>query len=483
MHMNKLVIIDDDYLVRLNIKTMIDWHKHDIEIVGEAKNGDEGWQLINKVLPDVILLDVQMPKADGIDLSKKISEMDQPPFFIMLSNYNDFDYVRSTMKNGAYDYILKHELNEHDLLLMINKGLSKKNKKANNLLKFESFMAEQLYEGNKNLDEFKSYHSKLNHHWMLPVVIIIDGYELYEDHQGRGELIKRNLLIQMKEIISDQDVVINGKGGKYNIVFSIKDCRSQKKLFDYVIEQVLKIKRQAETYFSVTLSVGIGDVTSFKGLCQSYIKAKRRLAQGFYKGLNALEYETYPWQQNIHPFDKHVLSLSEAQLFDDFIKANEGIEPNAMMAMLKEMTETLDKKQHEQVFKCLNMTYPNLMLIKEAILKSMTLAEKQYSETINHVIKKVHDDLDCGISLNEIAMALDMNPSYLSTLFKEEVGCKFSDYLTGVRMDKATYMMGKGERNLKLIAELCGYLSYSHFSSAFKKYHGLTPKNYIKQRI
>lgn len=110
--MYKMVVIDDEYLVRIGIKETIDWSEYDIEIVGTAKNGREGMALIKEVNPDLIISDVKMPIMDGVELLNELAKNPIDANIIMLSGYKDFDYAKNSLENGAYSYLLKPIDNE-----------------------------------------------------------------------------------------------------------------------------------------------------------------------------------------------------------------------------------------------------------------------------------------------------------------------------------------------------------------------------------
>jgi len=112
----KVVIIDDEPWTRGVIMNLAQWSQLNMEVVGEAADGETGLALIERVCPDVIITDVRMPRINGLDLVKKLRERgDQTPVLI-ISGYDEFDYVRSALKLGVTDYLLKpikaNELNQ-----------------------------------------------------------------------------------------------------------------------------------------------------------------------------------------------------------------------------------------------------------------------------------------------------------------------------------------------------------------------------------
>ncbi|MCH3977036.1 MAG: response regulator [Bacilli bacterium] len=105
--MYKLLIIDDEYLVREGLKMTIDWAANGIEIVGEASNGLQGFEEAMRLNPDLIISDVRMPVMTGVELAVKLKQNNFTGKIIILSGYRDFEYAKSSFENGVVAYVLK----------------------------------------------------------------------------------------------------------------------------------------------------------------------------------------------------------------------------------------------------------------------------------------------------------------------------------------------------------------------------------------
>lgn len=106
-----IAIIDDESLVRLGIKSFVAWEEYGYEIVGEADNGQTGLEMIREKHPDIVLLDVCMPVMNGIEVLKSLQKLKIQCKVIILSCHDDFCFVKEAMKNGAFDYLRKNEIN------------------------------------------------------------------------------------------------------------------------------------------------------------------------------------------------------------------------------------------------------------------------------------------------------------------------------------------------------------------------------------
>ena len=114
--MLKILIADDEPLVRAGIKSVIPWQQHGFEVIGEAENGLEAYNKIISLKPDILITDIKMPQMDGIELLKKIKKDKIHIQSIILSCFDEFDMVREAMKYGAKDYILKLSIEPQKIL-------------------------------------------------------------------------------------------------------------------------------------------------------------------------------------------------------------------------------------------------------------------------------------------------------------------------------------------------------------------------------
>jgi two-component system response regulator YesN len=104
---NTVVLIDDEPWTREVIKSLGQWDKLNLSIVGEASDGEYGLELVRRLKPDIILTDIKMPRQNGISLLEKLRETDQRTRVIVISGYDDFTFVHSAMQLGVTDYLLK----------------------------------------------------------------------------------------------------------------------------------------------------------------------------------------------------------------------------------------------------------------------------------------------------------------------------------------------------------------------------------------
>lgn len=105
--MFKILVVDDESLVRKGIVMETDWASLDCMVVAEAANGEEGLDAIHKYRPDLVICDIRMPKMDGIEMVTELRNEGNETYVIFLTAYDDFAYAQNAVKLGASDYLLK----------------------------------------------------------------------------------------------------------------------------------------------------------------------------------------------------------------------------------------------------------------------------------------------------------------------------------------------------------------------------------------
>lgn len=128
-----MLIVEDEPLARLGLKTTIPWDKHGISIVGEARNGEEGFQKALELKPDIILSDLKMPRMDGAEMIKALRERGNESEIIILSGYGEFEYARTAIEANVASYLLKPVSNEQ-LIDAVLKSCSRLEEKERSLL-------------------------------------------------------------------------------------------------------------------------------------------------------------------------------------------------------------------------------------------------------------------------------------------------------------------------------------------------------------
>lgn len=119
----KVIIADDEPKIRRGLKNALNWDEYEIEIVGEAEDGEVALKLASELMPDIMLVDINMPFLNGLELIKAIKETLEECIIIVITGYDEFKYAQEAVKLQVFDYLLKPVV-KNDLISTVVKACS-----------------------------------------------------------------------------------------------------------------------------------------------------------------------------------------------------------------------------------------------------------------------------------------------------------------------------------------------------------------------
>lgn len=179
----KILVVDDDRIIRMGLKAIIKRLFSEHEVVSDFQNGLLAFEYLKENQVDIVITDIKMPVMMGNELIEKVMRtLDKPPLFIVLSGYDEFSYVRDTMKAGAFNYLLK-PINDEDLTKVINEAESKveENKNTSVILNKSievlkrDFFKQILFSNvniNSNIDKKLLDNIQINENYFYKMIII-----------------------------------------------------------------------------------------------------------------------------------------------------------------------------------------------------------------------------------------------------------------------------------------------------------------------
>ena len=105
--MLKVLVVEDEEMIRRGIVLAVDWAALDCVVVGEASNGLEALEAVERLAPSLIITDLKMPQMDGIEMLRQLREQGNNAYVIILTAYDSFTYAQSALRLGAVDFLLK----------------------------------------------------------------------------------------------------------------------------------------------------------------------------------------------------------------------------------------------------------------------------------------------------------------------------------------------------------------------------------------
>ena len=518
--MIKILVVDDEPLVRRGIISMLEQDIEEAQIIGEAGTGSAAVKIIEKENPDVVLTDIIMPSMNGIELLKWIM-LNRPKIkSVVLSCHQEFQYVKDAFLYGAVDYVLKYDIDTNTLEKMIEslkKALAEDKKIA----------------GTDTADFFENDLDMIKSSFIRNIINgrIVDEAEILskaKKYQLSVSLIEPSYILSIsidnKQDISDskKEAYVKEFQGIARSVFSI-ECS-----FELVYEGqqsfIVLMQPMDESYsirnacvllqekikagFDICVSVGVsGKGNNFKHYAQMLSFAKKALDQKFFSGsLSIVFYEEIKQQTNdtkAKALKKSIidsieeLSLSDALLkiekLYNLLKAGECATVLQSKLIYISLEEALINVIRDQ-FKGITSSNKEI-LEREFLYDTNELLKENLISAANHVIniidikkcsKPVYNTVvfinsyysDSSVSLEMIAGKFGYTPAYLSRLFKKETGKNLVDYVNEVRIFAAKKLLKQTSKKVYEVAEQVGYSNYNYFSKVFKQYVGIAPSEF-----
>ena len=482
--MYKVMIVDDEKFIRKSIRNRMDWKKFGITQIEEAGNGEEALLLLDTFCPQIVLVDIRMPKMDGLAFITEAKKSHPEINYIIMSAYSDFSYAKTAIVLGVEAYLLK-PVNKDELEALLNKLLHRINEeKLNRMLR------------SVKVDELEQV-GILQYRYCL----VLSFYSLREEEQGmRISAIVQNQMAQFENCFAYylRDC---SRSGCYVFLINMKEAGRE--AGRRCGEAVLEIME--EPLMRAAVSQVFEREACRKAVTQSLSFLKRKL---FCPQKRMIA--NSPWE-NSDCTDKRRKMRDELEQVYDLIRKDrfdcvadelfgiiewlileinpitlieEGIEEILVLLchFPRSPGDDMDINILFHDFKSMDylLLYETAEEVSErlkGLVRCQLAAVKNREGTDVIASIKEHIERNYGDALNvaELAKKYGLIVSYLSTLFKEKTGINLTAYIEGIRMEKAKRFLKEREWTVTEVALHTGYSNSNYFSRVFKKYTGVTP--------
>jgi two-component system response regulator YesN len=534
----KVLIVDDDSIARTNIKTMVDWTQNGFEVCGEASNGEAAILAIRDSLPDIVITDMSMPAMNGIELIDYIVKNFPNIKVIALSGYDEYNYIRQSMKNGAVDYILKHTLNGETLLNVLNiarhmiiqdqEENENKCRIQEQIIKSRDIMKKELIRqlALGGIDEMGEIRQKidtlcldLDIKNLVVVAVEIDDFHFLQEKlsaKGMNKLISSFIDIST-EILNDMGkaVISNIDRERFIIIFSLGYMRSNLQIHDYIMTAIDRIRASIKRYLNITACFSISNtIDTIVDLHKYYKKAEEALNGKFFKGKNTVfqgKMESKPESEalnldindekmivsSLKSLDRQSFQNIIKKIFDDILLYK--ISQRSIKMICAELISIVNRVAREsgidtgRIYQNDDIPYDEMkkyetitdveqwiLDIYDKLFRMLQISRinPNYNEPTKKAIEFVQKNYGNNISLNDAADYISVSSSYLSRIFKKDCGKGFNEYLNYVRVEHAKLFIESGDYKLKDIVKKVGFNNYTYFFKVFKDFIGMTPQEY-----
>ena len=537
--MYRILLVDDEILVRDAIKENIDWKSIDCELVGDCENGKQAAEFVQEHPVDIVLTDILMPYMDGMELSHFLHDNYPDIVIVIFSGFGEFEYAKKAIQYGVSEYLLK-PVTAMELTGVIEKMKQKvdqqrrENSKMDKLAQnSEKYRKNEQIIRSKNMEALVNCTTDVNktiqrlsemgvdisaasYRVALFDIDLYSGmYKLDTEKRQESALMAFVLFNISDEIVTREKAGIAYQEGNNRVGILFQETWSRN--FTSKTKEICReIQQKTKEVMGFDVSMGIGKwVKKPEELIQSHDMAAQTLQYRYLLGGNLLidMEEQHPAQEinldeslaDLKEFmktgqkeqvDQTLATIEEAirqalmeksracmylqQVIRTMDNACEDV--SADMNRIREdrdelLRQVTDQKSFEDACKVVQKHTDRIFEILSEMNTSSS--ERQARLAIDYIQKNY---MDPDLSLNSICSYLNISTSYFSTIFKDETGETFTEVLIRTRMEKARELLEKTTMKNYEIAEKVGFSDPHYFGISFKKMTGCTPTEYAREK-
>ena len=526
--MYKLLLADDEGIVIESLKFIIEKEFPGMCEIHEAKTGRRVIELADEVRPDISLMDIRMPGINGIDAMKEIRRTNPNIVFVVISAYDKFDYAKQALSLGVIDYVNK-PFGKEQIVSVLKKAMAEvdrnreqrsreleiKEKLDSIVPIIENGLIQDLLSHEhfkENIEEYKKL-LEIDEEYGLMLAVVGGGREPGGYMRGAvpASVKTQKNYETVLLVISDNFKCITGSvmGNKIPVLIPCAQNSISSEEYAKIVESAKRAQEELTEALGIDFRIGIGPVKPLEDMADSYSEALSALVTTKHTVAESIdlpegcEYDTdYPLKTEKELFDSITQgdihkSIEAANQFFDWMEKSSGGEMNDICLKVLEFvlwaerlaygngghvyhflsrSEYLPEINHMKSYDELRLWF--LSHIERAV-NMINSANAAKTEDVAEKAKKYIDmHFKEDISLDDLSGMYDISPFYFSKVFKTQTGVTFTDYITGVRVNKARELLEGTNKSMKEICSEVGYSDPNYFSRIFKKNTGVTPTEY-----
>lgn len=508
--MIKLMIVEDEKIARESIKKLIEKYFSDkINIICECDNGEDAVEKAQRLRPDIILLDIHMPKRDGLSAAKTIKLYLEETEIVIITANSQFEYAQEAIKLKVEDFLVK-PYSISSFKEMITKLIEKIDKKAVKV-KEEKELQENLCQI-KALVE-KDFISEMIQNKKIEEKELANYLKVLELESSKFNCIISKIKEEnLKKIIACLEKECFHPSVK--LIFSsyldkliIYVFSQNEKMISESTDKVSKLLLRKDKETSIVISsVYFGSEELIKALEEAKDKLNLLL-----NSENISSYDIpYDLEDNLFKLiletelkdQFSIINTNIDNIFSYILTKNANCQIDFIKTYMKQLTLMIDRifrkiifdknklQTTEEIFDKIDLC-STIEEHKEVLLDyircNYSLLEasrdKKHVKVIEYAKQYIENNFDKNISLEDVAQHIGLSSNYLSKYFKKVENINFKDYATQIRIEKAKMILETSDGNVTEVAEKLGYTDVSYFSYAFKKKTGYSPKEYYSNKV
>jgi two-component system, response regulator YesN len=531
----KLLLVDDEPYTVDGLYEMLAEHS-ELELdMYRAYSADEAMQKMLRSKMDIVISDMRMPGMNGLELQAWIRERWPQCRIIFLTGIRDLDYAQQAIRGGGIDYILKTEGDEA-IVRSLKKAIAalKDSSDSEQILQkakhqvlqalpvlrkewFLSLLTQGEPSTHVSARRFAELSVPLSH--QSKVLLITGRVDEWNDELKSTD--KALLLYAVQNIAEEHlqrslflPIILEGAEFVWLIqAEAATDTGSdaaQEELIPYVFGHLESIQTTCRELLRLSISLAsVGHMETWEAIPVVYRDLKKQLHLGFGNGQEMLfTYEGRGQQASGHELGRHLISELERaldsgaqpefearldMLFDQVGKSYSDYAylyysvSLLLMERMQRLHNGLDSTDSLDTEQLMNLASHDskasaLRFLQDSARRIWAWKRQSTDDRTMRLIERLHDyiyaHLADDLSLDSLADKVYLNASYLSSLYKQVTGRNLSDYITGLRLERARELLAQPQLKVHEIAEACGYGTAGYFTRFFKKHQGMTPQEY-----
>ncbi|SMG55700.1 response regulator [Paenibacillus aquistagni] len=482
----KVLLVDDEPWVVESLKASIDWATHDFEVIGTACSGTEALTLMETLQPDVVFTDIRMPGMSGLELIKRGKERSLLVDYVVVSGYAEFAYAQKALAYGAMSYCLK-PFDEGEIESILGRI---KIKRAPASLAATDIETKLLAYMEDPSDELK--HGLFQQLQELSVI--------KQESDAIGILVLSTSGTARPSLPEAYPYAKIGRM-KHLFLLPLADLEPMLHQLDPDRGPLLHSLMAQEN--QQIYGIGVSERSTARLDLRRAIKEANELAdQHFIRGGCMIARRepslTDTFKGLLKQMDEVMRAGDMAGVHRSFDELSQLFAGGALTAqhalqlyhVVNAFLYCFRSDHEEQLLvnrEQLLMTYPSvtdmLQDLRQRVARSILEAQDHdvihtSNETFRTILIYVNQHFTEDISIQSLSQQFYTNPSYISQLFKKELGETFTAYTARLRMTYACELLGSTDLMVGEIAERSGYMDYFYFTKMFKKLMGKTPSQF-----
>lgn len=508
----KIIIVEDETSIRNGLRRMLPKLDPEYEVVGAAKDGVQGYDLIHSMEPDLIIMDIEMPEMDGLTMLEKLRKNGFSGKAVVLTAYSDFAYAKRAIELGIENYLLKPIKIEELKKTLEAVSASLKQEAGTRKIQEKLLSLEQIFRSallaeltvDEELETYAEATYGLNSHGTFAILM---GY-LSDYYDGYYEPAERFL-----------EPYLSG-GGEYSVCmlptvryraivmvfYNVKEPEKIRSRYEKTVIPAAYRRLEHPPIFSWTVCQGLTTLAAGFEKLENARMWKLCFPEGSLmteEKIEALHTVPLKYSMELESQLKQAVVKRDREAYNRILEqtitycVEEAHHPDeireawvrlvvAVITVSDSMGRMSDNISVQSIMGALSqaISWQRIRELMYNFYDEITGVQEQ-PEQVSLLVKRARSIMETyysqGITLEELAQKLCVTDEYLSMLIKKETGMSFTETIRKMRIERIKELLLHSGLKLNQIAEMVGYSDPKYMSKVFKEEVGMLPAEFRKQ--